>query len=266
MSELGLFCMVALGAPGELEAARLLGALGDAAPRSAISVETCETTPGESAFAVEIDRQHFAVVAMPGKLPLEVDAAARQAGLLWPGRHAALDAHRGFIAISAAERASGHGLVRAQAVALTRLAAALAKLTPALAICWPTAASAIAPERLALAVAAIPAGIWPVDLWIGYTLIGADRGGAQLIGARTRGAVAYFGAEIEIAPMPVTDKVEPLRIILNLTGHMMAHGAHVRDRQPIQVLGERCLFVQRVPGGAGRPGLIRLVGELSEVG
>ena len=76
----------------------------------------------------------------------------------------------------------------------------------------------------------------------------------------------YFGTEIEVMPLPVPDPSEPLRILMNTAGHLMAHGPHLRDGQPMQVQGLRPMRVAIIPPRDGRPGAIRLVPAAAETG
>jgi hypothetical protein len=264
VSGLGLMCMIGLGAPARLDAPAVHDALRESAPDSNITVTPRIADDGDGGLAVTIDRQDFAAVSLPGQMPTPVCEAALRGGIFWNDRRQMIETHRGFIAISAAEPALGHGLTRAQAAALTRLAAALARTTPALGLCWPSAGTAVSPERLAQSLEQIHGGVWPVDMWIGYRMLVSDPTGDSLIGARTHGAVAYFGAEVELARFAAADPSEPLHILLNIVGYLMGHGAHLGDGQPIQVQPNqgragRRFRVQRHPASGARPGLIRLV-------
>lgn len=259
MTELGLMCLIALEQPVRLDPASALEALTQTAPRSDLTVTARSVDGGETGLAVRIDNQDYVASALPGQMPDEICAMAMTGGVFWPERREALDAHRGFLALSAAEPARGHGLVRAQAVALTRLAAALARIAPALGLVWPSAGTAVSAARLEKVPTQILAGQWPVDIWIGFELRGLPREGQQLIGARSRGGIAYFGSEIEVGPLPTDDKIEPLRLLMNMASHLMAHGPHIRDGQPIQMPGQRPMRVALVAPRDGHPGAIRLV-------
>jgi hypothetical protein len=259
MSEFGLMCLIALEQPVRLDPEAALAALTRTAPRSDLAVTARAADSGESGLAIRIDGQDYAAVALPGQMPDEICAMAQAGGVFWAQRREALEAHRGFLALSAAEPARGHGLVRAQAVALTRLAAALASATPALGLVWPGAGTAVSADRLDKASGQIQIGVWPVDIWIGFELLGVTREGRRLIGARSRGGTAFFGSEVEVAPLATDDRVEPLRILMNMASHLMAHGPHIRDGQPIQLQGQRPMRVTLIPARDGRPAAIRLV-------
>lgn len=256
--ELGLMCLLALEQPAGLDPAAVQDAISRIAPRSDVAIETRDPGSGAGALAVRIDGHDHAVSDFARQMPVEICTMVRKGGVFWADREQALASHRGFLALSAAEPARGHGLVRAQAVALTRLAAALADILPVQGAVWPAAGSAVPAARLARIPEQIQSGTWPVDLWIGFQLLRAMRSGGNLIGARSRGAAAYFGSEIEVAPMATADRAEPLRILMNTAGHLMANGAHLRDGQTMQVRGERVMRVALTRSGDGPPGLIRL--------
>lgn len=257
--DLGLMCLLVLEQPADLDPAAAADALSRIAPHSDIAVEARDPGNGSDGLAVRIDDQVYAVSAFPRQMPDEICTMVQSGAVFWAERGKALESHRGFLAMSAAVPARGHGLVRAQAVALTRLAAALAGMFATQGIVWPSAGTAVAAERLATALGQIQTGTWPVDIWIGFQLFGVKHSDGNLIGARSRGATPYFGSEIEVVPMKTADQAEPLRILMNTAGHLMAHGPHVRDGQPMQVRGERAMRVALTPRGDGRPSAIRLV-------
>jgi len=212
-------------------------------------------------LALWIDRQQFSVAALAGRLPQEVHDAATQSPIGWPGRAEALAAESVFIAAVAAEPVTGHGLARAQAIALTRLAATLAETLPALAMIWEPSGVAASPDRLASLLDLILQERWPVEIWIGYHLLRAGPDQPSFVGARSQGAAIYFGSEIEVVPFPTADRSEPLRIALATVSHLMAHGSHVRDGQLIETPGGRRVCGTLHSGRDGGPGAIRLTAE-----
>lgn len=259
MSELGLMCFIMLETPSQLNPATVREALAEAAPRCDVRVRAQDPGDGGSGLVVEIDGNAYAVISEPGRMPDEICAMVRTGGIFWAEREQDLENHDGFLAISATEVAKGHGLVRAQAVALTRLAVAVARTVPALGLIWPGAGTAAPAERLETVLQQIQQDRWPVDIWIGFQLGGLVREGQQLIGARSRGGTAFFGSEIEIFPIPTTDKTRPLRILMQTAGHLMAHGVYLQNGQPVQFPGEPPMQVLLIPASDGRPGVIRLV-------
>ena len=259
MNDLGLMCMLALEAPVALDPQAILAALSDTAPRSNVAVEPRTGAEDTRGLFVTIDRQDFAVIAEDCAIPDPALVEAIEHSGFWRNRRAVLAQHRAMIAISATERATGHGLLRAQAVALTRLAAAVATTAPALALCWVSAATVVPAVRLAQAIDEIKAERWPVDLWIGCIAQRTrDATKQRLAGARSRGAAGYFGAEIEIFPFATSDLSEPAKIILNTAGYLMAHGSHLRAGQVLQLPGGRRMGFDRLPATDGDPALIRL--------
>jgi len=259
VNDLGLLCLLALESPAEPDPDAASARLATAAPHSGVTVERRVGPDGERGLYVTIDRQGFAVVGSDGQIPEPAVAEVLQRSVFWRGRAEALARHRAMVAISAAEPATGHGLLRAQAAALTRLAAAIAADLPTLACCWPSAATAVPPQRLAAAAAEIQAGRWPVDLWIGFALTHfGDAAGQRLTGARSRGAAGYFGAELDVFPFATDNAAEPMKIIVNITNHLMTNGAHLRPGQTATGPDGRVLGFERVPPQGSDPALIRL--------
>jgi hypothetical protein len=268
MRDLGLICLIPLAEPARLDAAAVREALRRVAPRADVVIEQRPTDEGGGddddsggGLAVSIDRQDFAAVALAGRLPQEVYDGAMQSPVGWRGRAEALAGERAFVAAAAAEPVSGHGLARAQAIALTRLAAALAETLPALAVVWEPSRIAAPPERLARLPELMLQERWPVEIWVGYRLLRASPDDRGSIGARSHGAATYFGSEIEVVPFPTDDPGEPLRIALGIVGHLMAHGSHIRDGQTIRTPKGRRARCSLHPGREGGPGVIRLALE-----
>jgi len=257
-SDPGLICLIALERPVELDPRAMLDALEKTAPLSDVMVTARDPGGGGSGLAVRIDGRDYAAVAFGAQMPDDICAMALAGGTFWPDRHEAIASHGGFVALAADEPAKGHGLVRAQAVALTRMAAAVAGYAPALGVIWPAAGIAFPAARLGKAIDKIQHGAWPVDLWIGFELIATGMGAARRTGARSRGARIFFGAEIEIKPQPDTGPAEPLRMALNLAAHLMVHGPHLREGQTMQLGGGRPMRIALHPARDGRPAILRL--------
>lgn len=267
MDELGLTCLIALDRMVRLRPSAVLEALREAAPRSGVSVDPRAAGRDQSAVAFTIDRQEFAAIAMPGRLPDDVFASAVRNGIFWAGAKAAMDPHQAFIIVTAAEAVAGKGLVRAQAVAMTRAVAALLRTAPALGVVWHGGAGAevaVPPARFDHALADLAKERWPVDVWLAYRVFGGVREGQKLIGAQTQGAARYFGGEIQVAPIATSDPGEVLRIIVNTASHVMGQGQMMRSGQTLQVRGERVMMLEVIPPTRDKPGLIRLVDRTAQ--
>lgn len=261
MSALGLSCLIALAEPLRLDAQAVRSALARTAPHSDISVEARITEEGEHGLRILIDRQEFAAVVLAGLIPQPLADAVQQSLLGWVAGKSALARHRAFVAVGAAERQRGHGLVRAQAVALTRLAASLAETVPALALIWTPSGATASPERLAAAPRELLTERWPLDVWIGYRMLRVQRGGAELIGSCSRGAADYFGSEIVTVPFRTADSMEPMKILLTAVRQLIDQGADLLNGQQITVPGARPVRCTRVQPGDGRPSLLCLTAE-----
>jgi hypothetical protein len=252
-------CFLMLEGPALLDRAAVRAALIETAPRS--DLEISERKPNGSGAGLQaiIDEQSFAISSEPGRLPEEILATIRNFGVFWPQCNQVLAEHGGYVSVSASKPAKGYGLARAQAIALTRLAVALARTTAALGMVWPASGIAVPIERLEAMLPQIQRDRWPVDIWIGLQLGRGIRNGQQMIGARSRGAADYFGAEIDVFPLPTSDKTRPLRILMPIIAHMMSSGARLQNGQPVQFPGEPPMQVVLLPGEDGNPALIRVV-------
>lgn len=260
MDDLGLTCFAALPEWEPPDPRTLRKALGRYAPQASVEIRPRLAEDGQAAVEVMLDRQSFLIVTMPGPLPREECDRAAANALFWPQAGQALAGHRAFVAIAAIGAEDRHGLVRAQAIAMTRLAAAVVHGMGALGLYWRGAEIAAPPGRVIDAVDELDRGKWPADLWVGYMFYGRDTAEAPVIGAQTRGAAAYLGFEIEVPPIPVNpnDRKEPLRILFGATGFLLAMGHRIRDGQRVQILGERVTEWTLHHSETGGPGLAQL--------
>lgn len=259
MSSLGLMCMIALDELVPIDLFALRRAVQLVAPRSGMTVERRKAPPSETALIVDFDGQLFAIHACGDRIPEADYQEAVVGNLFWPEAADAMARHRASVTICGVERHRVHGLARAQAVALTRLAAAVAEATPSCGVHWLGTKAMASPDRLARATGELARHLWPVDLWLGYTFYGTDRPGERLVvGVQTMGAAAYLGFEIEVPPFEVVDKIEPIRILFGAVGYLMAYGDVIRDGTLVEVKGERRTQYQLHLGGGSAPGLARL--------
>ncbi len=239
MRDVGLMCMLALAQPGPLDLFAVRRAVGQVAPRSAVTLERRRAPPSETVLIVVIDGHRFVVHATPERLPEQDYAQAVAGNLLWPDAGDAMAHHAASVAICATDREHGHGLLRTQAAALTRLAAAVSEGTKALGVHWHGTAAMASPARLVRAAGELGRGSWPVDLWLGYALTGGGRQGERpVVGARTVGAQSFFGVELEIPPYSAGEMIEPIRMLFGAAASLLASGEPVRDGMAVTVRGE----------------------------
>lgn len=258
LDDLGQTCLIAMDSTEEIHASQLLRAMSFVAPRSEVSIEDAVQTDAVHSYLIRVDNQLFACAIYDGRLPEEEFAFALRKSIFWPDAAEAMASHHAFCVISGAELQERHGLIRAQAVALTRLAASLAEILPSCGVLWNGSLICSAPQRIAAAPAEIASGKWPVDVWIGYQFTGPVPGDAAVLGVRTRGAAQFLGFEIEVPPFPVGDRKEPVRILYNAVGYLMNYGNVIRDGQLVEVQGERRTEYRLHLGANGKPGLARL--------
>ncbi|MEM9059914.1 MAG: hypothetical protein AAGD13_05585 [Pseudomonadota bacterium] len=258
VDELGLTCLIALDNAEEILPGQLRRAMAYVAPRSSLDIETGESPEAEQSFVFEIDRQVFGCGIYAGRIPDPELSVALNKSIFWKDAAESMASHSAFLAVSAASSANRHGLVRAQAVALTRLVAALAEVLPSSGILWHGSLICTSPQRIAAVPAEIAQGKWPADIWVGYQFLGTEDDERPFLGLQTRGAAKYLGFEMEVPPFFVDDRKEPLRILYNAVGYLMNYGDVIKDGQLVEVEGERRTRYQIHLGVNGEPGLARL--------
>lgn len=240
MGSLGLMCMIALNDVAPLDLFALRRTFQTVAPRSAITLERRRAAPAETALLVAVDGERLAVHVAPGRIPDAEYQAALVGNLFWPEAVDAMARHRATATVCGTPRHRAPELVRAQATALTRLAAAIAAALPACGVHWVGTGAMASPERLARAAGEIARHGLPVDLWLGYETIAADRPGARPVaGARTVGAADFVGAELEIAPFEIADRLEPMRLLFAAVAGLMAAGARAGHGVAVELRGDR---------------------------
>ena len=233
---LGLMCLLAMDEWQPIHMGRLASAIDDLPQMISADIVPHEAGPDEAALGVTVDRQEFVVVTMPGSMPEEAFAKAVESSVFWPAAREKLDGHRAFAAITAAETEQTPGLVRAQAIAMTRLAAAVAATVPSLGLCWCSAQTAVPASKIRRAVDQIADGMWPVDMWVGYDVFFGPGDQRNMIGASTRGAADYLGCELTVSPMRSTPEI-PLRVLSESVSHLIGQGMYLRDGQELVIKG-----------------------------
>ena len=258
LDDLGQTCLIALDAADEIVPSQLIRAMRYVAPTSDVRVEDAVRTDAAQSCVIRVDNHVFACAVFEGQLPKKELTFAIHKSIFWPDAEESTSAHGAFCVISAAEREHRHGLIRAQAVALTRLAASLAEILPSTGVMWEGSLICSSPQRIAAAPAEIAGGKWPVDVWIGYQYTGPKGGDLSVLGLRTRGAARFLGFEIEVPPFGISDRLEPVRILYNTVGYLMNYGDVIRDGQLVEVSGERRTQSRIHLGADGEPGVARL--------
>jgi len=229
----GLSCVVAFDDMPDLSPSTVARGVRAAAPRSAIAVERRPAGRGEQVLVTVVDGVRFGVLGFAGSLDPEAFRGASSAGA------AAMGLARASAVILPIAPIGGGDAHRAAAAALTKLAAAIAGAGPARAAFWQGSGSVVPPARLSRAALALRKGDDPLDLWIGGRwLRGRDEAGNPAIGAATRGAAPFIGAEIEIAPSSErpaeelrADVMAAVAVIL-AAPHPLADGETLALRRP----------------------------------
>ncbi|MEM7671637.1 MAG: hypothetical protein AAF317_21370, partial [Pseudomonadota bacterium] len=230
MSDLGLTCLIALEDWDDLDPDLLVSAIQRLSPRSSATAYRVVADPGEDALMVSVDGHDFAVAVMTGQIPEPDLSDAMTQSVFWRDAASEIARHRAFSVLSAVERQVSLGLTRAQAIALTSLAAGVAECLPSLGLYWRGAEGLVPPSRLLSAQREIAQNYWPVDIWIGYSFYRKGDGNEQLIGVQSRGALDYLGFEVEVPPLRIIDDdwKEPLRILFTTLAHLIALGQKIR--------------------------------------
>ena len=258
MDPIGFTSLLMLDAPDELLAAPLQRAFAYGAPKSVLTVEPTDAFEAQQAVRCTVDGHEIVCAIYEGQMPgREYEDAARNS-IFWLDADAHLGAHGAYLVMAAAEKETVLGLIRAQAIAMTRLAAALCETLPASGMYWTSGGVFSPPEAVTRATTSIAKGHWPVDVWIGWKVFADKRSNRRILGLRSRGAADFLGYELQMPPFEAADNKEPMRILINTTAHLIAHGNIIPDGNNVIVKGEREARYSVTMGQGGQPGIAEL--------
>lgn len=257
-AKLGATCLIALDSADEILPRLLRRTFAHIAPRSSLQIDDATDTTAEQALSFEIDGHRIGGAVFDSQMPSPDWQIAARNSVFWSEAQQFLSTHKGFIALGARGKPSTLGLARAQAVAVTRLAAALCESMPSQGLYWRNAEVCAAPEKVIRAADQINVGKWPLDLWLGWTHFSNQGDDPRAFGLQTRGAAAFLGYELEVPPAPLNDPKEPLRVLLNAAGYLIDKGDTLKNGQWIEVEGERRVCYHRHEGLDGKPRVARL--------
>ncbi|MEM1345516.1 MAG: hypothetical protein AAGI34_13175 [Pseudomonadota bacterium] len=240
MAVLGQMCLIAVEEHRPPDLVALRRALARVVPAAPLAIERRVLDVERTGLVVTLDNVALVVHGAPQRIPEAVYSAAVAGNLFWPAAADAMARHTATFALGGIEAPASPGEARAQSGALTWLAAGLSLTVGGLGVHWEGTGAMTDPERLARAPSEIEIGAWPVDIWLGYeTFAEEGRAGAQLrLGARTRGARPYLGCELELAPAPVAELIEPVRTLFDAARALVALGAAVEDGQVFETRSE----------------------------
>ena len=147
----------------------------------------------------------------------------------WPNGGSRMARARAHIEITEVKAAGGSSLDHNydRAAAMTVVAAAVTKLTDALAVVWHRSRCAVSADRLVPLVEKLAQGQAPVALWFGCA---EEPDGSR--SAKTRGLYPLLGAEIEVVPFNLSGEIavelalESAAEVLK-AGEPPAHGAMI---------------------------------------
>lgn len=258
MDQLGFTSLVLLDEPDEILEGPLLRAFETVAPKSALKLEPTEAFDAEQALRCNVDGHEIVCAVFSGQIPAqEYDHAARNS-IFWLDADATLTHHRGYVVMAAVGQETALGLIRAQAIAMTRLAAALCEAMPASGLFWNSGCVFTPPANVMRAANNFTRGLWPVDIWVGWKVFKKKMSNQNILAIRSRGAADFLGYELQMPPFEATDNKEPMRILINTTAHLIGTGNAIPDGNKVIVKGERETMYSVRMGEAGQPGIAEL--------
>jgi len=197
------------------------------------------------------DRPAFRLEDLP-----RIDAAA------WPGGRSALARGRAHIEISEVRATLSADLDHNhdRAVAVTIVAAAVARLVETIGIVWHASRRCLPADRLPDLVRGLDEGRAPVLLWLGCEAVLARAG--RPAGLTTRGLYPLLGAEIEVSESGLSHAAA-LDIALDLAEQVIGAGTPPGHGVRLNFGPGRDFLVRHLPRGCGNdvPALI-LVPEM----
>ncbi|MEM1300745.1 MAG: hypothetical protein AAGH68_15850 [Pseudomonadota bacterium] len=258
MDPIGFTSLVMLDEAAEILEGPLQRAFSYVAPKSSLSLTETEAFDSLQAVRCSVDGHEIVCALYEGQMPeAEYDIAAKNS-VFWLDADAHVGAHGAYLVMAAAEKETAMGLVRAQAVAMTRLAAALCEALPASGLYWTSGGVFSPPQAVTKATTNIAQGRWPVDVWVGWKIFAHKQSNRRILAIRSRGAADFLGFELQMPPFEASDNKEPMRILVNTAAHLVAHGNIIPDGNTVIVKGERQTRYSVKMGRGGQPGIAEL--------
>jgi hypothetical protein len=227
------FTAIALAEPARITAEavmRELTWLGGPAPLDmALTQASLKTAPG--GFMLQVSGIEVVVLPMAQPLPRDGYETAAQGSLLWKDAERQLAANKAHVVVAALKASNNHAEALAAAFAVTVVAAAVMRVTPAIGGVFNPACTAYpADEFIGFAIGLAQKRQIPEMLWvlIGFLPGPVLSGGRETAGLVTRGLSAFIGREIEFMPV-LWQPGEIARRVLGLTQYLILNGAVIKD-------------------------------------
>lgn len=199
----------------------------------------------EGSFIVSFQGRLYVIMSIGRAIPAEsFDVALHHALDLQKGKKL-VSRHKAHVMIFPLESDENMGQAMTQAIAITRLAQALAGMGESLAVFWNQAETLIDVPHLDQIGDELTLGLkqhqndgentaafLPVTFWVGFRLFNVE----QLRIGLTQGLATFTGYELEIAPVSYNES-ELIQYLYNLVGYLFKQGSVLQPGQSLS-LGE----------------------------
>lgn len=247
-----------LDAPGALTAGDTIAALKATIGEAPMRIE--EHGPVDDAhgtgFIISVNGMAVVVLFMAVPLPEDAWQEAAAASLTWRDAAETLRRTRAHVVLSLLENPPEHPHALNGAVAVTLLAAAIARRLSVAAIVF-TESHAIAPgDALGdIATSVAEQGQMPVMLWTRLAFLRGPEAadGRPTVGALTVGLAAFIGREIELEPAPLEPSGVAERL-LGLCQYLIVNGPIIGDGETVGLTEAETIRVRWADQGT-RPGV-----------
>jgi hypothetical protein len=142
------------------------------------------------------------IMSLDASLPPGTLDRATADNLFWPDSGRIMARHRAHVIVASLRELTDLASRLAAAESVTRVCAAIAKLTSCIGIYWVPSESAIEPGKFQAEAARMGKDNWPISIWVRlHPFKGLDsKDGAVTIGCATMGLSIFVGREIEFEP------------------------------------------------------------------
>jgi hypothetical protein len=208
-----------------------------------------DMTASAGAELISVNGEPISVMDVPDRAVMRVVEQGHFANHIWPTIEADADRHTAHIVIAAARGAADREAARAQARAVTLVAAAVARVLPIIGALWVDGSNSIDGNAFLKVTEKIgQPGANAVRLWVRVMLYREPSKGNKLIGG-TLGLHFLGLTDLEYA----ASDLEPQFIMehaLSTSEYLLRSGKSLQDRETVNIEGQPLAFkVSLIPDG-----------------
>lgn len=246
-----ILAVLLLLSPVQTDSDQLAAELRKLAPAK---TEGLSVTANDGTMLITLGQVTLTVMNFDVPLPPGVLDRGIEGNLVWPEAKSGVGNHRSHIVVGSLSRGTDKSSRIAIATSISIVAAALAKVSNAVAVHWPSSETLMPRDMFVTETAEMLAGRRPAAYWTRlYFFRGETSIGGQVpVGATTLGLAALVDREIEFEPASLPPAMIAERVLG--TVHLLLFGEkEIRDGDTIGINVNEKITVRTMPKGTTTP-------------